>query len=114
MDARLIFEIEMRADDRLVLERLKYTWGCGSLFELNYDRYGWKPHVKYAIKSHKDIFKFLIPFFKKYPLQGKKRKDFDDFCKAAKIVKEKRHLSLNGTKELEEIRRFMNEKRPIG
>ena len=113
LDARLIFEIELRADDREVLERLKNTFGCGSIYELNYDRYGWKPHVKYAIKSHKDIFKILIPFFKKYPLQGKKKKDFLDFCRAAEVFKEKQHLNVEGIKKLEKIRQFMNEKRPL-
>lgn len=113
LDARLIFEIELRGDDREVLERLKNTFGCGSIYELNYDRYGWKPHIKYAIKSHKDIFKILIPFFKKYPLQGKKKKDFDDFCRAAKIFREKRHLTFLGIAELQEIRKFMNSKRPF-
>lgn len=113
-DPRLIFEIELRGDDREVLERLQYTWGCGSLFDLKYPRYGWKPHVKYAIKSHRDIFRVLIPFFKKYPLQGKKRKDFEDFCRAAGIFKQKRHLTEEGIKELEEIRKFMNKRRPFG
>jgi hypothetical protein len=113
LDARLIFEIELRGDDREVLERLQYTWKCGSLFNLNYERYGWKPHVKYAIKSHKDLFKTVIPFFKRYPLQGKKKKDFVDFCKAAEVVKQKRHLTEQGIKELEEIRRFMNDRRPF-
>ena len=113
-DVRLIFEVELRGDDRKILERLQYTLGCGSLYDLKYERYGWKPHVKYAAKSHKDIFKFIIPFFKKHPLQGKKRKDFENFCQAAELVKEKRHLTEEGIKEFEEIRKFMNERRPFG
>jgi hypothetical protein len=64
----MIFEIEMRGDQRPLLERLQYTWGCGYLYDLKYPRYGWMPHIKYAVKSHKDIFKVVIPFFKKYPL----------------------------------------------
>lgn len=113
-DARLIFEIELRGDDRQILERLKYTWGCGLLFDLKYPRYGWKPHVKYAVKSHRDIFRIVIPFFKKHPLQGKKKKDFEDFCKAAELIKKKRHLIEEGIEELEKIREFMNERRPFG
>jgi len=113
-DGRLIFEIELRGDDRQILERLKYTWGCGLLFNLKYPRYGWKPHIKYAVKSHRDIFRIVIPFFKKYPLQGKKRKDFEDFCKAAELIKEKRHLTKEGIEELGKIREFMNERRPFG
>jgi len=113
-DVRLIFEIELRGDDKEILERLQYTLGCGNLYDLKYERYGWKPHVKYAVKSHKEIFKCLIPFFKKYPLQGKKRKDFKDFCRVALLIKRKRHLTEEGIKEIEEIRKFMNERRPFG
>jgi hypothetical protein len=112
-DPRLIFEIEMRIDDREILERLKDTWGCGLLYELRYPRYGWKPHIKYAVKSHRDIFRVVITFFKKYPLQGKKRKDFEDFCRCGEIIKKKRHLTEEGIKELEGIRKFMNKRRPI-
>jgi len=113
-DVRLIFEIELRGDDKEILEKLQYTLGCGNLYYLKYERYGWKPHIKYAIKSHKEIFRFLIPFFKKYPLQGKKRKDFKDFCRVALLIKRKRHLTEEGIKKIEEIRKFMNERRPFG
>ena len=44
-DVRLIFEIELRRDDKEVLERLQYTLGCGNLYDLKYERYGWKPHI---------------------------------------------------------------------
>lgn len=114
LDACLIFEIELRGDDREVLERLKATWKCGRIYELNYARYGWKPHIKYAVKSRKEIFDVVIPFFKKYPLQGKKAKDFEDFCQAAEIFARKGHLTKEGIKKLKEIRRFMNDKRPFG
>jgi len=113
-DVRLIFEIELRGDDRRILERVQYTLSCGNLYDLKYERYGWKPHVKYAVKSHADIFKYIIPFFKKHSLQGKKRKDFEDFCKAAELIKQKRHLTSRGIKKIEKIREFMNEKRPFG
>src|SRR5437867_2191395 len=77
IDARLMFEIELRGDDKPLLEEIQKYFKCGQIFDLNYDRYGWKPHVKYAVKSLKDITKFIIPFFKKYQLKGKKGKDFE-------------------------------------
>lgn len=113
LDACLIFEIELRGDDREVLERLKNTWQCGQIYVLNYARYGWKRHVKYAVKSQREILETVIPFFKQYPLQGKKAKDFKDFCRAAEIFSRKEHLTENGIKKLEKIRRFMNDRRPF-
>jgi len=113
LDPRLMFEMELRGDEFQLLERLKFSLGCGFLYKLNYPRYGWKPHAKYAVKSHKDIFKYIIPFFKKYPLQGKKGKDFEDFCRAAEIFRKKEHLTMKGIEKLNAIRSQMNEKRPF-
>ena len=51
------FEIEVRADDRLILERIMVTIGCGRIYDLSYDRYGWFPHVKYKI-----TIRIIVPF----------------------------------------------------
>ncbi len=113
LDARLIFEIELRGDDRPLLMEIQNYLKCGQIFDLNYDRYGWKPHVKYAVKSHKDLTRFIIPFFKRYPLKGKKAKDFQLFCQAAEVFKNKEHLTLEGINKLYKLREFMNNRRPM-
>lgn len=113
-DARLIFEIELRGDDRPILETIKNYFGCGYLVNLNYQRYGWKPHVKYAVHSFKEIKRRIVPFFKKYPLKGKKGKDFLLFCQTIEIFSKKRHLTQEGINELEKIRQGMNEHRQYG
>lgn len=113
VDARLMFEVEMIIDDKPLLESLKNHFGCGNIYILKYERYGWRPHVKYAVKSHKDIFKKIIPFFKKYPLRGKKNKDFKFFCRAADIFKGKRHLTREGVSELKRIQSKMNIRRKL-
>lgn len=113
LDARLIFEIELRGDEKPLLQEIQNYFRCGQIFDLNYDRYGWKPHVKYAVKSHQDLTKFVIPFFKKYPLKGKKAKDFQLFCQAADIFENKEHLTLEGIEKLHKLREFMNNRRPM-
>ena len=112
-DANLCFEIELRGDERPVLELIQKRLNCGRIVDLKYDRYGWKPHVKFTVKKQSDIFYKVIPFFKKFPLQGKKGKDFLLFCQAAELFKEKRHLTEEGIAELYKIREFMNERRPM-
>ena len=107
-DPRLMFEIEMVIDDEKLLRKLKDHFKCGHVYILNYERYGWRPHVKYAVKKQKDIIDKIIPFFEKYPLQGKKHKDFEYFCKAAKIFENKEHLTLKGLKNLRIIQSKMN------
>lgn len=108
IDPRMMFEVEMIIEDKPLLENLQASLGCGQLFVLSYSRYGWRPHVKFAVKSHKDIIGKIIPFFKKYPLQGKKRKDFEYFCKASEIFLSKQHLTEEGIEKLREIQSRMN------
>lgn len=113
LDPRLMFEVEMIIDDKPLLEKLKNTFNCGQIYILNYERYGWRPHVKYAIKNHKHIQEILIPFFKKYPLIGKKRKDFEYFCRASEIFANQRHRTEWGIKKLRAIQSRMNLRRKL-
>ncbi len=108
IDARLHFEIEVRADDIEILRRIQETLECGRIYHLNYERYGWHPHAEFKVSSLKDIREKVIPFFQRYPLQAKKKVAFDQFVKAAKIFAEKRHLTSEGIKELKQIRKQMN------
>src|SRR3989338_10290875 len=55
-----LFEIELRADDREILERILVTICCGKIYDCSYDRYGWQPHAKYKVGSTKDLEKFVI------------------------------------------------------
>ncbi|MDO8619410.1 MAG: LAGLIDADG family homing endonuclease [Candidatus Daviesbacteria bacterium] len=113
LDARLMFEIELRGDDKPLLLEIQQYFKCGQIYDLNYDRYGWKPHVKYAVKNLKDITRIIIPFFKKYQLKGKKAKDFQLFCQAADLFKDKKHLTKDGIEKLYSLREFMNNRRPM-
>ncbi|MBI4100486.1 LAGLIDADG family homing endonuclease [Candidatus Microgenomates bacterium] len=112
-DANLCFEIELRADDKPILELIQKRLDCGRIVELNYDRYGWKPHVKFVVRKQGDILHKVIPFFKKFPLKGKKGKDFELFCQAAEIFRKKDHLTEKGIDQLLKIREFMNNRRPM-
>lgn len=107
-DPRLNFEIELRGDDREILEAIASYLKCGRVYDLNYDRYGWAPHAKLKVSGMKDIFEKIIPFFRKYPLLGKKRYSFELFCQAGEIFKNKRHLTQKGIEELIKIRKMMN------
>jgi hypothetical protein len=112
-EARLMFEVEMIIEDKPLLESLQETLGCGNIYILNYERYGWRPHVKYAVKNIKDIEKKVVPFFKKYSLQGKKKKDFEFFCQAAEMFSKKEHLSFEGIEKLRNFQSKMNLSRKL-
>lgn len=108
---RLAFEIELRADNRKLLERIRKTLKCGNLYDLNYERYGWNPHVKYRVCKISDVKEKVIPFFKKYPLQGRKARSFEIFVEAFKLVVKKEHLTPEG---IEKIKEFQQKMREIG
>ena len=60
------------------------------------------------VYKFKDIEGKIIPFFKKYPLQGVKALDFDDWCKAAEIINKKEHLTPEGLERIRKIKAGMN------
>ena len=104
LEVRPEFEIEVRADDREILERILITIGCGRIYDLSYERYGWYPHVKYKITSNKDLVEFLFPFLDKHPLQAKKAEIYKRFKTIVLKVKQKKHLTDEGFKKIIKIR----------
>ena len=108
LDARLHFEIELRDDDLKILQDIQETLECGRIYHLNYERYGWHPHVELKVSSIKKIRDKIIPFFKKHPLRGKKRHSFELFTKAAELFYTKEHLTMDGIEKLKKIRQKMN------
>ncbi len=104
LEIRPEFEIEVRADDREILERILITIGCGRIYDLSYERYGWYPHVKYKITNNKDLTKFLFPFLDKCPLQAKKKEVYKRFKTIVLKVKQKEHLTDKGFKKIIKIR----------
>lgn len=97
------FEIELRVDDKKILERIQKTLNCGRLYDCNYERYGWYPHVKFKIAKLNDIAEKLIPFLEKCPLQAKKAETFRYFKQAIKLKVNKKHLTARGVKRAFEI-----------
>lgn len=104
LEIRALFEIELRADDRDILERLQYTLGCGRIYDLSYERYGWAPHVKYKVSSIKEIAEKIIPFFDRYPLQAKKSFSYERFRTIVLLVRDKKHLTDQGFREVTRLR----------
>lgn len=108
-EVRAEFEIELRADDKEILERILITIGCGKIYDCSYERYGWYPHVKYKITSVKDMRDYLFPFLDTYRLQAKKAATYAFFREIVMMVCNKQHLSDQGYDEIlmlrEEIRK---------
>jgi hypothetical protein len=106
-EVRPEFEIELRIDDKQILERIKATLGCGKIYELHYSRYAWQPHAKLKVSNIKDLSEKIIPFFEKHPLQAKKAETFKIFSQIVKIITAKKHLTETGYQKILKLREKM-------
>jgi len=108
-EIKLEFEIELVEEDRRILERIREALGCGNIYTLDYDRYGWRPHVKYKVQKLSDFTEKLIPFFRKYPLQAKKKRSLEIFAKAVGLVAKGEHLDKNKMHKFVKLQKMMRQ-----
>ena len=98
----LCFNISQR--DKVILALFKRYLKCGTLRQRSDGVW------YYEVNNLTAILENVIPFFKKFRfLSAKKKRDFSKFCKIAEIVRAGRHQTLEGVKEILEIRREMND-----
>ena len=104
VQVRAEFEIELRADDQEILERILITIGCGRIYDCSYDRYGWYPHSKYKVTGAQDMIDYVFPFFDKHKLQAKKAKVYELFKEVVLMYRKKEHLTDAGYKKVVALR----------
>jgi len=109
-EIRAAFEIEMVIDDLEVLQKVHHTLGNpGQVYTSEFKRYPrWKPHCKLKVSNMKGLTEKIIPFFKKYPLQSKKKKSFKIFCKIVEMIAQKKHRQVKYAKRIVAMRNTMN------
>ena len=91
---RLFFTVTQHIRDELLIKSLiEYFDGCGNIYKHGEVYY-------YRVSKYYDIDTKIIPFFKKYAVKGIKSKNFDDFCKVAYMMKEKKHLTKQGLEQI--------------
>lgn len=71
-----------------------------------------KTRAGFNFRRLSDIVNLIIPFFDKYPIQGYKRLDFEDFKKISDIIINKKHLTVEGFELVKKINSRMNLRRP--
>ena len=107
----LNFHIKMQEKDKDLLGKVKDKLGCGNVYFQKEKR---KNHVqcyRYTVNSHKDIIGRIIPFFQRYSLQSaSKQKSFHLFCKIAGIVRNKKHLTKEGIKQIRKLKPQINQR----
>ena len=94
-EVRPSFSLSQNKKDRDLVYSLTNFFGCGFVRPSKKDNM-----VKYEVRSLKDIQNKIIPHFEKYQLEGRKRKDFEDFRKVVNLMKENKHLEKEGLSEI--------------
>jgi hypothetical protein len=106
------FHIKMREEDKLLLEKVKKTLRCGAVYFQKEQRKNHSQCYRYTVNAQRDIFSTIIPFFKKYPLRSySKKRSFNNFCKIAQLVKNKKHFSPKGIERIKRYKETMNPNR---
>jgi hypothetical protein len=101
---RLVFQIVQHSRDELLIRRLKEYFDCGFI-QSHDNAFYYRVHSFFAIEG-----KFL-PFFTKHRIQGVKLLDFQDWAKAAELMKNKAHLTKEGLYQIRQIKAGMNKGR---
>jgi LAGLIDADG endonuclease len=95
----LRFSIAQDSRDLLLLERLIKFFGGGYIMS-----YKNRPLCEFIITKIDLIIEKVIPLFKKHIIIGSKQLDFLDFCSAAYIIKNKKHLKKEGLEKILELK----------
>jgi len=102
---QLRFAIDLHIKDKEFVNYLT------TYFNLDKNKYVYlsRNSVKFETTNTKDITSVIIPFFIKYPIQGKKSWDFMDFNRVAKMINNGEHLTKEGLAEILDIKSSMNQ-----
>ena len=100
---QVILEFKLTQDERdeqLMRILIEYL-NCGYVVKT-------KTWVEFRVTKFNDILKIIIPFFQKHRILGVKALDFADWCKAAELINEKKHLTKEGLEKIKQIKAGMN------
>lgn len=92
--------------DRDFLESLISTLNCGRY--ISKSGYG-----EFIVEKFTDVSDKVIPIFEEFKLHSTKSKNYEDFKKAALLMRNKAHLTREGLEEIKKIKGTMNKKKKI-
>lgn len=103
---KLIFILAQHVRDERLMRSLIEFLDCGNVHFS-------KEAVNFLVEKFSDLETKIIPFFVKYPILGVKAQDFKYFCRAAELMKEKKHLTQEGLDQIRKIKDGMNTGRSV-
>jgi len=100
----LRFILTQHVRDEEFLKSFISTLNCGRYIPKS--GYG-----EFIVEKFTDVFDKVIPIFEKFKLHGVKSKNYEDFKKAALLIKNKQHLTREGLDQIKKIKGSMNKNR---
>ena len=98
IEVRPSFSISQNKKNLELIKRIHQNFGCGSIrFSKNDQNY------KFEVRSITDLVKKIIPFFRKYPLVGTKKSDFEKFSQVCDSIYKNQHRNPKKLLEIIEI-----------
>ena len=98
---KLVFQLVQHYRDEQLMKSFIIYFNCGNTYRVG-------NIINYKVTTLCDITQNIIPFFKKHPIEGVKSEDFADWCKVAEIMKQKKHLTVDGLEKIKKIKAGMN------
>ncbi len=104
-DHRIVLRyfITQRFDNKELLDKVYEFFKIGYVYRKFQGNDKKKMTFVYEVTKQNDIQSVIIPFFRKYPLQGVKLKSFEQFARIAEIVKNRQDTRKLDEKELREV-----------
>ena len=104
------FVVSQGAKSLNALKMIRKFFRCGAIFiNRRHDNHH-QDIYRYCVRSLKDLIEKIIPFFEKHRLMTAKRKDFIQFKRIVKLMKNGNHLKSVGFKKIKQITLTMNRK----
>jgi hypothetical protein len=94
------------------LEALRDYFGCGRInANLRRDNHR-EPLHRYIVRRFVDLDEIIVPFFHRHRLRTAKRENFEKFAEVLELMKQRRHLTIDGLLEIASIVETMNHRKP--
>jgi len=102
------YYIKMREDELPLLEKVRNFWGCGKIYFQREYRKNQRDNYRFEIFNYDLLNRIVVPFFKAYPLQSKRIKDFELFCQILDLATKKAHHTVKGVQKIKKLKEQMH------
>lgn len=94
---QLVFQITQHVRDEQLIKSLIAYLDCGTIYKTSTT----PNEINFIVTKFSEIIGKIIPFFQSNrPINGVKALDFLDWCRVAKMMKEKKHLTKEGLEQI--------------